>query len=195
LEDDIITLMIKLLTGNIVHTDLNHLVLEVGGVGYKVFSSPNTLSNTNRKVPITLWIHTAVRENSIDLYGFIKKEELDFYELLLTVSGIGPKTALGILTVASVENLKRAIQTEDTSHLIKISGIGKKNAEKIVLELKGKAGSEESGGRHTEDMDVLEALLALGFDQKASREALKKISKNTETVNDRIKEAIKFLGQ
>ena len=136
--------MISRLTGTIVHSDLKYIVLDVQGVGYKVAVGPDLLTKLDKKGPITIWTYLAVREDAMDLYGFFSLAELKFFELLITISGIGPKTAMGILNVASVHSLETAIQTQDTTHLTKVSGIGKKMAEKIVHELEGKV-AEASG--------------------------------------------------
>ncbi len=191
--------MISRLTGTIVHTDLKYVVLDVNGVGYKVAISPDVFTKLDKKGPITLWTYLAVREDAMDLYGFISMAELKFFELLITISGIGPKTAMGVLNVASVHSLETAIQTGDTSHLTKVSGIGKKMAEKIVLELKDKvietSGSAESQAIMKNDADALEALKSLGYSPTEARDALKELPKTITKTNDKIKEALKMLGK
>ena len=123
----------------------------------------------------------AVRETALDLYGFKNQESLDMFEMLITVSGIGPKSALGILSLASAQTLQEAIMNEDTSYLTKVSGIGKKNAEKLVLELKGKfkdSTMSVGGGKDvTKEALAVEALKSLGFDEKTARDAIKKMDK------------------
>lgn len=190
--------MIGSIKGKIILKTDKFLIVETGGVGYKISISPDTLSNT-RKLgdEIMLWIHTHVREDILDLYGFLNREELEFFEMLINVSGIGPKGALSILGIASIETLQRAIGTGDTSYLTKISGIGKKTAEKIVIELRDKITSKmktESGGSSLQgELDALEALKSLGYSQNEAREALKKVSPDV-NINIKIKEALKFLG-
>jgi len=185
--------MIGYLKGTIIDRDLRSVTLDVGGVGYKVFTTFTTLDATIQK-PVSFWTHLAVRENALDLYGFTTKEELAFFELLISVSGIGPKSALGILSLASVRDLRHAIVSGDTGHLTKVSGIGKKNAEKIVLELKDKLdGTDADSGSTSNDMDTLEALTSLGYSEREAREALKKIGVETNT-GERIKKAIKILS-
>ena len=130
--------MISHLTGTVIHKDERFVILNVAGVGYKVFVPQDTLAEITKKLEgqLELWTYLAVRENALDLYGFLKKEDLDFFELLIAhVSGIGPKTALGILSATTVDTLKRAISSGHADHLIKISGIGKKVAEKTMEEL------------------------------------------------------------
>jgi holliday junction DNA helicase RuvA len=191
--------MISRLTGTIVHTDLKYVVLDVAGVGYKVSISPDIFSKLDKKGELTLWTYLAVREDALDLYGFLSLAELKFFELLITISGIGPKTAMGILNVASVHSLETAIQTGDTTHLTKVSGIGKKVAEKIVLELKDKvietSGSAEHQQLMKNDADALEALKSLGYSPTEARDALKELPKTITKTNDKIKEALKVLGK
>jgi len=147
----------------------------------------------------------AVREDAQDLYGFTSRKERDFFQLLITVSGIGPKSALNILSLVSNEALAGAIRTGSVAHLVKVSGLGKKTAEKIVLELKDKIGgftggeSGEMSAGMSSDMDAIEALKALGYEADEAREALKKIpaalnGKETDT-GAKVKAALKELGR
>ncbi len=185
--------MISHLSGRIFYKEEKYLVIEVGGIGYKVFVMNESLEKSVLGENITLWTHQAIREDSHDLYGFETKDELDFFELLIGISGIGPKSALNILNVASLSALKKAISSGDTSHLVKVSGIGKKSADKIVLELKGKFGDGADEPSLREEVDALEALKSLGFTHKDARDALKEVGNgNTE---ERVKAALKFLGK
>lgn len=184
--------MIGYLKGTLIHQDLKSVILSVSGVGYKIYTNTAILEGTKSK-ELEFWTHLAVRENALDLYGFQTKEELSFFELLLTVSGIGPKSAIGILNIASLQNLRHAIATGDTAHLTKVSGIGKKNAEKIVIELKDKLEHIGSDGTSlSEDIDALEALKSLGYGEREAREALKKVTDEKST-GDKIKKAMKML--
>lgn len=187
--------MIGYLTGKILHKGSSFAILETGGVGYKVYTTVNTLEKLQNTA--SFWIHTAIRENSHDLYGFVSREELEVFELLITVSGIGPKTALGVLNLAPIETLKNAVASENVAHLVKISGIGKRVAEKIVLELRGKLGrAEDMTERDLRDEgDVIEALGALGFSQKQARDALKDMPKNITTTSEKVKQALKRLSK
>ncbi len=191
--------MIARLEGTIVYNTDKYVVLDVSGVGYKVFLSADFLSVVGPNDKYAFWIYTAVRENSIDLYGFQKTEELSFFEMLLDVSGIGPKGALGIISVASIDTLTRAIATGDTGYLTKVSGIGKKTAEKIVIELrdklKSKMGNDTiSNSSLRAEGDIIEALKSLGYSQNEARDALKNVPSEIESTNARIKEALKILG-
>jgi len=190
--------MIGSLRGKIIAKTEKFVLVETGGVGYLVSVSPDTLSRapkTNEE--IFLFIHTHVREDALDLYGFAERDELEFFEMLLGVPGVGPRGALAILGITSVETLRRAIGTGDTSYLTKISGIGKKTAEKIVVELRDKMakGLEACQGGETMqgELDALEALKSLGYSQSEAREALKKVTPDA-NLNAKIKEALKILG-
>ncbi|KKU44853.1 MAG: Holliday junction ATP-dependent DNA helicase RuvA [Microgenomates group bacterium GW2011_GWC2_46_7] len=189
--------MIGSVKGKIVLKTEKFLILETNGVGYKINVSPDTVSKA-KKVgdEMMLWIHTHVREDILDLYGFLDHSELEFFEMLISVSGIGPKGALTILGVASIDTLRKAISTSDISYLTKISGIGKKTAEKIVIELRDKMAegiSEKKGSSLRDELDAMEALKSLGYSQNEIREALKKVLPNTDT-NTKIREALKTLG-
>ncbi|MDQ5893648.1 MAG: holliday junction helicase RuvA [Patescibacteria group bacterium] len=192
--------MISRLTGSIVHVDPKYIVVDVQGVGYKVATTVDIMTKLNKEQgPVTLWTYLAVRETALDLYGFLSLSELSFFELLITISGIGPKTALGILNSASVEALETAVQTGDTSHIVKVSGIGKKVAEKIVLELKDKVEkvthTPEAKTAMRGEADALEALKSLGYTQNEARDALKELPKTITKTNEKIKEALKILGK
>lgn len=192
--------MISRLTGSIVHVDPKYIVVDVQGVGYKVATTVDIMTKLSKeKESVTLWTYLAVRETALDLYGFLSLSELNFFELLITISGIGPKTALGILNSASVEALETAVQTGDTSHIVKVSGIGKKVAEKIVLELKDKVEkvthTPEAKTAMRGEADALEALKALGYSQIEARDALKELPKTLTKTNEKIREALKILGK
>lgn len=186
--------MIGSIKGKIVLKTEKFLIVETNGVGYKINVSPDTLTKTRKnKEEIFLFIHTHVRKDILDLYGFLDYSELEFFKMLLNVSGIGPRSALAILSIATIETLRRAIGTGDTSYLIKISGIGRKTAEKIVIELRDKIGEEKGGSSLQIELDALEALKSLGYSQNEARRALKKVSVEGDT-NIKIREALKILG-
>lgn len=192
--------MIAHLSGDILYTGDKYIVVETGGVGYKVRVTTDALlllkNNTDKKV--SLWIYTVVREDALDLYGFQNQNELVFFEMLISVSGIGPKGALGILNVAPVEHLKEAIAMGDTGALTKVSGIGSKSAQKIILELRDKLGGHENNTGGTtlgDERDAIEGLVALGYPERSAREALKKVSSETKGTGARIKEALKQLAK
>jgi len=185
--------MIGSIRGKITLKTDKFLIVEAGGVGYKVSISPDTLSKQKEIGDVLFWIHTHVREDILDLYGFLDREELEFFEMLIGVSGIGPKGALSILGTTTIDTLKTAIRTSDTGYLTKISGIGRKTAEKIVIELRDKLGKDVDGTSLRGELDALEALKSLGYSQNEAREALKEISSDLST-QLKIKAALKILG-
>jgi holliday junction DNA helicase RuvA len=182
--------------GTIIDKEERSIVVDVNGIGYKIFVTGATIDKAREGQETSLWTHLAVREDAQTLFGFLSRDELNFFELLISVSGIGPKTALGILNVSSVSNIRKAVSTGDTSHLTKVSGVGSKIANKIVLELKGKFDAEEDSGISLRDeVDALEALKALGYGHKEAREALKEIDPTITNAGDRVKKALKVLGK
>lgn len=201
--------MIGYLKGDIVYKDLKSLIINTGsssnGVGYKVYTTLDVLSGVEDGSNLSLWIHTVVKDDAIDLYGFIKRDALDYFNLLLSVSGIGPKSALNILGLANTKNLRQAITSQDISYLTNISGISKKIAEKIVMELKGKIledSDDENPSPYNRqnrnvEVEAIEALKALGYTQKEAKEALENISKEireTKDVGTILKATLKVLG-
>ena len=176
-----------------------YVVVDTGNIGYKIYATNDTLARLVIDKDTALFTYLVVREDALDLYGFGTLVEQEFFELLISVSGIGPKSALGILNVAAIETLAQAIGTGDTTYLTKVSGIGRKTAEKIVLELRDKMHAhrdkdEKPDGLRVES-DIIEALKALGYSQHEARDALKEISSDVSTTNARIKEALKILGK
>ena len=192
--------MIGYLKGDIIYRDLKFLIVNTGGdqngVGYKVYTTPDFIAETENLDHVEMWIHTVVKDDAIDLYGFKNKGSLDLFDLLLSVSGIGPKSALNILGLANTQNLRQAIVSQDISYLTNVSGISKKIAEKIVLELKGKVlggDDDESDGvgilsnnkqSRGVEVEALEALKALGYTQREAREALENVPKDIKDSKD-----------
>lgn len=173
------------------------LVIDAGGVGYKVFVLPETLRGVKKSdSALQFWTHLHVRENTLDLYGFMEYPELEFFETLIQISGIGPKSALGILAVAPLDTLKKAISSGEISYLTKVSGIGKKIAERVVIELRDKVGllGEADKTMFKEEQDVLAAIQSLGYSGHEAKEALKKVPENVKGISARVKETLKILG-
>lgn len=189
--------MIAYLEGKIIYIGEKFIILNTGNVGYKVNVTEDTILSCKNKEGASFFIYTAVRENAIDLYGFNTTEELAFFELLLDVSGIGPRSALAIIALAPISTIKRAIATGDVAYLNKVSGIGRKTAEKIIIELKDKLQNykeEDTSSTLREESDILEALKSLGYSQNEARDALKQVPIETEGTNARIKEALRILS-
>lgn len=192
--------MISYLEGAVVFKGSRFVVVSAGGVGYKVFVAPETVRSIPEKSgSIKLWTHLHVREGSLELYGFLAFAELDFFELLISVPGVGPKSAVGILGVAPLDTLRKAIAVGETSYLIKVSGIGRRMAEKIVVELKeklgGGAGGEALLGELRKEADALDALVSLGYSMKEARDALERVPRDVEGTEKRLQAALKVLGR
>lgn len=188
--------MIGFIEGEIRSRNTGFAIVMAHGVGYKVALTRDTLSQAMTGATMGFWIYTAVREDALDLYGFNTEEELRLFELLLTVSGIGPRSALAILDIATVETLRSAIAQGNASYLTNVSGIGKKTAEKIVLELKDKMGiaSDASSEAMKGDEEALEAMRAMGYSAHEARDALRKVPQTVSTTSARLREALKSLG-
>jgi len=188
------------LRGIVVAKDPEYIVLDVGGVGYMVHVTPHTLANTPDDKPagagreVTIWTHLAVRETALDVYGFLTKQDLDFFELLIGISGVGPKSALGILSLADVDTLTNAIAESDTTYLTKVSGIGAKSAKKIVLELSDKIGAIKPSMSLKEDAEAIDALTTMGYSVAEARDALKAVPNDVVGASDRLKSALKLLA-
>ena len=191
--------MISYLEGIIVSSSDKFAVVLVNGVGYKVFISPNTPDAMQRVgESVKVFTHLHVREDAMDLYGFLDATELELFEMLLTVSGIGPKMALTIISIDKPSVLAGAVAREDTVFLTKISGIGNKMAHKIVLELKEKITKLSFKAENAEvalDADAIDALVAFGWSMREARAALHAVSKDITQTELRIKEALKTLGK
>lgn len=189
--------MISSLHGTIIHSDTKSIVVDVNNIGYKVYTTTDTLHSLAIGSNCTLFTYLAVRENALDLYGFISEKERNFFELLITISGIGPKGAINILSAVNSDTLVNAIQAGSTTHLIKVSGIGKKTAEKIVLELKDKIGTlvgDNITPGLSSDADAIEALKMLGYEAGEARESLKKIDREITDTGEKVKAALKVLN-
>ena len=194
--------MIAYLKGKTQFKGGGFIVLLVNDVGYKIFIYPEMYAEISIGQELEFYVFQNVREDALELYGFRSMDELSMFELLLTISGIGPKSALGVLSIASVEDIKESIARGDSSLLVKVSGIGKKTAERVVLELRGKVGdirtapASKSGTEgiiaSSEEIDALEAL---GYSLMQAREALKAVDPKIKDSGERIKAALKNIGK
>ena len=171
----------------------NFLVLDVGSVGYKVYAIDKLINTAALGSEIELFIYTQVAETALDLYGFSAPDELEFFELLISLSGIGPRSALDIMRKAKIEDLTVAVQTQNHHVLSKVSGIGPKTAEKIVVGLKDKLGGADSSGAAGDYGDALDALIGLGYAPAQARDALNLC--RSEDMGEKVKEALKILGK
>ncbi len=190
--------MISHIKGKIIFRGKNFLILEANALGYKVFVLPSLNLD---KEKVELFTHLSVREDSLTLFGFINYEELELFELLISVSGIGPKTGLSVLSLADPKTIKIAIAKEDPSILTRVSGIGKKTADRIILELKNKFSVspddklEEKSKEISDHSDALEALVSLGYNSFQAQKALSKISPDIKDVGEKIRMALRELGK
>ena len=171
--------------------------VEIAGLAFQVRSSFNTLKSLpeiGAEVKVFTYLH--VREDALELYGFLTEEERQFFELLIGISGIGPKSALGIMGVEKLEKLKAAISEGRSELLTKASGVGKKTSERVILELRGKLSQEGAGkivGLMESDNDIIDALANLGYTKSQAREALSKVDSKIIKMEERIKAALNFL--
>ena len=189
--------MIAYLKGKIINKGQGYIILDAKDVGYQVFVNPTQYTELDIGQEIEFYTHHHIREDAMDLYGFNTLEDLEMFELLLGISGIGPKSALGVLAISSVNEVRETIAQGDSSLLTKVSGIGKKTAERIVLELREKVAhlvSPEQAGALASS-DEIDALMALGYSLQQAREALKNTDSKIKDSGQRIKEALKNLGK
>ncbi len=201
--------MIAMLSGKIAYKGISHVVVDAQGVGYRVFIPLTTfyaLPETDQA--ITLHIHTSVKEDAIHLFGFYTREERELFQLMISVSGIGPKVALNILSGISSAELLEAISTGNLAKLMAIPGIGRKMAERLILELKEKVMKKiaadaipaaDAKQKQAEMMreDVLSALMNLGYKAGAARDALEKAAcdlKEEPAMDQLLKKALKILA-
>ncbi len=192
--------MISFLEGKIEYLGDKYVILNAGGIGYRVTVSPKLLNILSKKQDaVKLHIHSQLnmREGTFDLYGFENREGLELFHLLKTVNGIGSKNAMAILTVVEPAHLKVAVMNDDADYLKKVSGLGGKLAQRLVLELKNKVDligtMDVSGVDLGQEGQALEALMVLGYNQSQAKEALKETK--SEKLEERVGEALKILGR
>lgn len=193
--------MISYLKGQVQFKNENSVILNIHDVGYEVHVSDNVLVSAKIGEELELHTHQVVSEFNVSLYGFLTSGELDFYKQLVSISGIGPKTALSILSQASVPDIKKAIIHGDPSIMTKVSGIGRKTAERIIVELKEKISISEKEeetitGREMKDEEIaIDGLVGLGYSLHEARQALRQVPQELVGAEQRVKEALKVLGQ
>ncbi len=192
--------MIASLSGTVQSKAEKYAVLNVQGVGYKVFVPAKVLESIIVGKELTLYTYLYTPEGKMELYGMPSREELDLFELLLTVSDVGPRVAMAVLSIGSLENVQQAISREDAVYLTKAPGIGMKTAERIIVELKDKLVVSKKGGavftkERTIDQKALDALLRLGYTKVEAQKALHAIPDDISDVSKKVKEALKFLGR
>ena len=187
--------MIYRLAGELVSKKENFIIIDVNGVNYKVFVSPKThqvLPTTGEELQIYTYLN--VKEDALDLYGFLTESELGFFEKLISISGVGPRSALGVMAVAPVNQLIAAINEGKPDLLTRASGIGKKTAERVVLELRDKIaalGTEEVVKGMESDIELEEALVSLDYSKAQAKKIISQLDPKLTRLEDRLQAALK----
>lgn len=195
--------MYEYINGFFKSIEKEYIVIECGNIGYKIFTSGSTISNMPAiDQPVKIYTHQIVREDFIGLYGFLSKEEIAMFNLLISITGVGPKAALSLMSIANVSTLKYAIITDDEKMITKAPGIGKKTAQRIILELKDKinVGKSTTNGIMPDIInadneklsEAIGALIALGYSDKEAEKAIEKADK-TKSVEEVIKHCLRIL--
>ncbi len=193
--------MIGFLTGKIISSKPTKVVLDINGVGYVIGISINTFEKISGKESASLFIHTSVKEDSISLYGFHSEAEKEMFELLISISGIGPKIALSLLSGIQTDDLKNAIQSADISRIIAVPGIGRKTAERLVLELRTKVDQVKEEGMIAIPISIkseaVSALSTLGYNSKIADNVVRNILQTQPSLSleELIKKALSELNR
>lgn len=192
--------MIAHLTGKIISSKPTQVVIDVNGVGYLISISINTFEKISDKETVSLFIYTNVRDDAINLFGFYTLAEKEMFELLISVNGIGPKLALSLLSGISVEDLNNAIITGNVARIVAVPGIGKKTAERVVLELRSKVGEIKEGEAGAEPgikKEAIAALNTLGYNPKTSEKIIHEVVSEDKNISleDLIKKALNELNR
>lgn len=173
--------MFYYLKGTVVHTFENFAVLDIGGIGFKIYSSLSSLSKITQNNNYIFYTYTNIREDAFDIYGFITQEELNFFEMLLSVSGVGPKAALAVLSALSPSGVAKAVLTNDAKAISAAQGVGIKTAQRIILELQSKISGDDLLQNVSENdnflnmsanNDAVAALMALGYNATEAKRAI-----------------------
>jgi holliday junction DNA helicase RuvA len=195
--------LFEYIKGTFMGMNKDYIIIENNGIGYRIFTSGSTIAKMPKiDESVMLYLEQIVREDFIGLYGFLSKEEIDMFKLLLTVSGVGAKAALSFMSILTVTNIKYSIITSDEKNIMRAPGIGKKIAQRIILELKDKIKvkgdqSELNSvdvllGVENNNFEVIAALISLGYSEKEAQNAIKSVELK-DTIEDTIKNCLKFL--
>jgi len=201
--------MISFIKGEIVKKGLDYILIDNNGIGYFINTSFSTLNMIKESEKILIYTYMHIREDILALYGFLKQEEIDMFKKLISVSGVGPKAGLSILSTYDTNTIKAIILKDDPTKMSKVPGIGKKTASKIILELRDKVGTLETLGKNDyvldefvsnsssdgESSDVINALIALGFSQIEAKKALEGIDIKDKSENEIIMELLKNINK
>ena len=191
--------MIGSLKGKVEFVDGQYIILDVNGVGYRVLTPSKIFSHAKIKEDLKLFTYTHVREDALELFGFADLLDLKLFEQLISVSGVGPKTALNIFSIGTRDSIIEAIIKGDVDFFTSVPRLGKKNAQKLIIELKSKLGSLEdldlSETADRQSSEVLSVLKSFGFTGVEAREAIKNIDKKIESIEEKVRLALKYLGK
>ncbi len=183
--------MIGSIRGRILEISAASVLVEAGGLGYRVVAAPSLVARFKTGQEAFLYTHDHIREDAHVLYGFAAKEDLELFESLIGISGVGPKVAMTVLAVGDAGTVRAAIMAGNLDLLTSVPGVGKKTAQKIILELKGQLVEAESSSGA--DADMIDALVGLGYSANQARETLKHVT--AQDPGERIKEALKMLAK
>lgn len=190
--------MISYLKGSIILKREKYIIINTGTIGYQIFLTTQVLENIKEKQDISLYTHTHVKEDLLELYGFLSADEMEFFKQLIDISGVGPRSALAVMSEASLEEIKKAVVHGDATILQRVTGIGKKTSERIIVELKEKvrftSEFDATALANVGDQQVFDALLSLGYKEKELRPILTQLSPEITDLGERIREALKILS-
>ncbi|MBU1178519.1 Holliday junction branch migration protein RuvA [Patescibacteria group bacterium] len=191
--------MISYLKGKIKLVREGFVILEVGGVGYRVYTTHKALSGIRgAEEEVELFVYQHIREDALNLFGFLTMAELEFFEIITSVSGVGPRVGLAVLEISSVDDIKQAIGTSNVDFITRVPGIGRKRAELIILELKNKMDVLVDGNKvmaSEKDGDAINALMRLGYSRQEAKLALEGISDDVKDVGEKVKLALQGIGK
>ncbi|HZJ18655.1 MAG TPA: Holliday junction branch migration protein RuvA [Patescibacteria group bacterium] len=191
--------MIGSLNGVIELLDNSYVIINVNGVGYRVLLYNRLLTSFKLNDSVKLFIYTHVKEDALELFGFSSPEDLKLFQSLISVSGVGPKTAISIFSYGAGEEIIKAIVEGDVDFFTEVPRLGRKNAQKIIIELKNKMGSiselDLSGKDRSENSEIIVALKGFGFSTNEAQDALRSIKNDAKTVEEKIKLALRYLGK
>ena len=195
--------MFEYIKGTYKGMNKDYIIIENNGIGYRIFTSGSTIAKMPKiDESVMLYLEQIVREDFSGLYGFLSKEEIDMFKLLLTVSGVGAKAALSFMSILTITNIKYSIITSDEKNIMRAPGVGKKIAQRIILELKDKVkikgdqselnSAQVQLGINNSSMEVIAALISLGYSEKEAENAIKSVEIK-DTIEGTIKNCLKFL--
>lgn len=192
--------MLAYIEGKLIRKTNNAAIVQTGDLAYKVFVKEKDLENLSLDEKVSLCLYHHIKEEASDLYGFLTWPEQEMFVLLLSVNGVGPKSALAILSLATIEDISQAVISNNSEMLTKVAGIGKKTAARLVLDLKNKLDSfsgniEEKDQAFSFTSDELDALMSLGYSLSEAREALNLVDKEIKDSGEKIKAALKLIGK